>query len=166
MPKNGPRAAPISEWEKRGVDSSSIASGRSGHTNSKRKRARRLSTSGIPAVSAEPRIGKVLLLYRGEKSVKPHRKNSTKLAKVSPIYKEAEKKENVREKIHFSLVSKRYIRALQILADGVCRLSQSRVIACHTCAGITWEVAMAGLTYPSACANAVRGLLLAVPCLG
>lgn len=82
------------------------------------------------------------------------------------IYREAEKTGNVREKIHFSLVSKRYIGAPQILTDRICRLSQSRVIARHTSAGIIWGVAMACLTYPSSCASAVRSLLLAVRCLG
>src|SRR5579862_8874371 len=75
MPNNGPRAARISEWEKSGVDSSFISSGRSWHTMSKRMEARQLLTSGIPTVSAKPCINETLLLYRGEKSEKPHRTN-------------------------------------------------------------------------------------------
>ena len=75
------------------------------------------------------------------------------------IYREAEKTGNVSEKIHFSLVSKRYIGAPQILTDRICRLSQSRVIACHTSVGIVWGVAMAGPTYPSACASAVSAFV-------
>src|SRR5580704_11144980 len=65
MPNNGPRAACISEWKKSAADSRFVSSGRSRRTISKRKKARRLLTSGIPAVSAEPRIDKALLLYRG-----------------------------------------------------------------------------------------------------
>jgi hypothetical protein len=65
MPQNGSCSARISEWEKLGVISSFISSGRFWHRISKRKKIRRLLTSGIPEVSAEPSIDKVLLLYRG-----------------------------------------------------------------------------------------------------
>ena|SRR5467141_1562838 len=82
------------------------------------------------------------------------------------IYREAEKTGNVSKKVHFSLVSKRYIGAPQILTDRICRLPQSRVIPCHTSAGIIWGVAMAFLTYPSACASGVSELFLVVRCLG
>src|SRR6266436_534234 len=78
MPKNGPRAARISEWNKSEVDSSFISRSRSWLTISKQKTAGRLLTSGIPVVSAEPRIDKALLLYRGKKSAKPHRTNQKK----------------------------------------------------------------------------------------
>src|SRR5580693_10113635 len=66
--------------------------------NFRAKEALHLLTSGILAVSAEPRIDKSSLLYRGGKSAKPHPENSTKSARVSPIYKETKKQRNVRGK--------------------------------------------------------------------
>jgi hypothetical protein len=80
--KNGPRAACISEWEKSGVVSNFISSGRFSRTMSNRKKALRLLTLGIPAVFATSRIDETLLLYRGEKSAKPHRENSNRPARV------------------------------------------------------------------------------------
>src|ERR1700692_523075 len=59
MTNNGPRAACISEGEKVGVNLSSISTVRSWHAISKRKKVQRLLTSGIPAVSAVPRIDKL-----------------------------------------------------------------------------------------------------------
>jgi hypothetical protein len=53
-------------------------------------------------------ICKTLLLYRGEKPAKPHRTNQRKPAKMSPIYKEAEKTENVSGEVHFSLISRNF----------------------------------------------------------
>ena len=102
----GREAARISEWENSGVRFKLHFQWLISAHNFKAKESRRLLTSGIPAISAEPRIDKAPLIYRGEKSAKPLRDNSKKPARVSPIYKEAEKGGNVRRKINFSLSRK------------------------------------------------------------
>src|SRR5579864_4398563 len=79
---------------------------------SQSKKARRLLTSGIPAISAEPSIEKALLLYRGGKSSKPHRKNQRNRTRVSPIYREGEKMENASGEYSLFLVSKRRVYSL------------------------------------------------------
>src|SRR5579864_6266666 len=56
--------------------------------------ARRLPKSGLPAMSTELCIDKTLLLYRREKSAKPHRENLKK-RRESHFYNEAEKTESV-----------------------------------------------------------------------
>ena len=83
-----------------GVNSSSISRVRFRRAISRSRKGRRLLTSSVPALSANPRIDKALLLYRGEKSAKPHRKNQ-KNGESLPIYKEAEKGRNVSRKSDF-----------------------------------------------------------------
>ncbi len=70
-------------------------------------------------ISAEPRIDKAP--YYIEAKNRPNLTRKIKESvRLSPIYREAEKTENVSEKIHFSLVSKRYIGDLIVFHWQAC----------------------------------------------